>query len=119
MFEQDLKAFRSRIENSQTIFFDRSFLDSAALIYDADLREYERIAHLLDTNRFNRTVFVTPPWEEIYIVDKERDQTFKEAVHTYNKPFDWYKSMGYLPKVLPKTSVNTRVDFILNELARW
>ena len=118
MFEQDLEAFRSRIENSRTIFFDRSFLDSAALIYDADPGHYERIAHLLDTNRFNRTIFVTPPWEDIYITDEERDQTFEDAVNTYNKLFDWYKWMGYFPKILPKISVEARANFILNEVNR-
>ena len=116
MFESDLAHFRSRIDVSKIIFFDRSFLDSAALIYDADLRQYERIAHLLDTNRFNPTIFVTPPWEDIYTIDEERDQTFAEAVDTYHKLFDWYTSMGYTPKILPKTSVEERAIFILNEI---
>ena len=116
MFEMDLENFRSRIESSKIIFFDRSFLDSAALIYDADLRQYERIAHLLDTNRFNSTIFITPPWEDIYTSDQERDQTFKEAIETYRKLSDWYRSMGYAPKLLPKSSVDARADFILNEI---
>jgi len=60
MFELDLEHFRSRIDSSKIIFFDRSFLDSAALIYDADLRKYDRIAHLVNTNRFNPTIFITP-----------------------------------------------------------
>ena len=116
MFELDLDQFRSRIDSSKITFFDRSFLDSAALMYDADLRKYERIAHLLNTNRFNSNIFITPPWEEIYTGDDERDQTFQEAVTTYQKLFDWYRSMGYTLKILPKTSVNARVDFILNEI---
>ena len=116
MFELDFEQFRSRIDNSKIVFFDRSFLDSAALIYDVDLRQYERIAHLLATNRFNASVFITPPWEDIYIDDEERDQTFEDAVHTYNRLYEWYNSMGYTPKVFPKASVTARVHFILKEI---
>lgn len=116
MFEQDLAEFHSRIDSSKITFFDRSFLDSAALIYDADGRQFEKIAELLNTNRFNPTIFITPPWKDIYTSDDERDQTFEEAVATYHKLFDWYCSKGYSLNLLPKTSVDARADFILNKI---
>jgi len=39
IFQRDMQNFFDHIHQSEIIFFDRSFLDGAAMIYDAD-REY-------------------------------------------------------------------------------
>jgi predicted ATPase len=34
--------------------------------------------------RYNRRVFIAPPWREIFQQDSERKQDFDEAVRTYD-----------------------------------
>lgn len=116
MFERDITEFHSRAHLSKKIFFDRSFVDSAALLCEADENQFDSVFHLLNVNRFNRNVFITPPWQEIYTTDEERDQTFSEAVTTYEKLLKWYRLNGYHIKILPKTSVEERVKFVIKAI---
>lgn len=118
MFEMDLQKFLRNQEQSKVVFFDRSFLDSAALLYEADQRDYHRTAGIIKEYRFNQKVFLAPPWEEIYRTDSERDQTYVESVAVYEMLSAWYFSHGYKPLILPKATVAIRRDFILNEISK-
>lgn len=103
--------------NQSTItFFDRSLLDSAALLREASIENFHRIKGTIDTHRFNKKVFITPPWKEIYRTDNERDQTYEDSIVVHYKLSNWYKTHGYELKVLPKAAVSVRIDFILQEL---
>jgi predicted ATPase len=116
MFEQDHKNFMEHLADIESIFFDRSFLDSAALLFEADKKFFQDIKNILDTHRFNSKVFITPPWQEIYMTDDERDQTFEEALVVYENLYDWYAVNGYTLIPVPKTSVEGRVDFVLHNM---
>lgn len=61
-------------------------------------------------------VFLLPPWEEIYVTDNERYETFEQAkiIHSYLQKT--YLGFGYEPLVVPKDSIEKRCDFILNNL---
>jgi len=74
------------------------------------------IKDLLQDCRVNKKVFITPPWKEIYKTDGERDQTFEEAADGYQRLFEWYQKNDYEMIILPKTSVEHRVDLILSEM---
>jgi predicted ATPase len=67
--------------------------------------------------RYNRTVFVTPPWREIFANDAERKQDFAEAVRTYELCVAAYREHGYEAVELPKASVKERVRFVLEHIA--
>ena len=97
-------------------FFDRSFLDSACLIAAVDKGYFGQIGEMLKNYRFNRRVFITPPWREIYCNDGERDQTFEEAIASYQTLDSWYRTIGYAPVDLPFCSVEDRVGFILRSI---
>lgn len=121
MFEVDLGHYR-RLRAGTTYrcqagpaltFFDRSFLDSACLIAALDKVYFEQIGETLKNCRFNRRVFITPPWKEIYRNDGERDQTFEEAIASCQTLEAWYREMGYTPVALPLSSVEHRIEFIL------
>lgn len=116
MFDRDLRNFLDNQEQSKVTFFDRSFLDSAALVHESDIEYFRRIKKVIGTHRFNSKVFIVPPWKEIYSTDDERDQTFEEALMVYDKLYDWYKLNGYRLCILPKTSIELRVNFIINEI---
>lgn len=113
VFIQDVEAFTANLHVTNTLFFDRSFIDSAAMLYEADKQLYDTFKPLLEEHRYNNLVFITPPWQDIYVTDNERDQTFEQAVQVYNKLYSWYIQMGYTIAVLPETGVEERVGYIM------
>jgi predicted ATPase len=116
MFELDLNNFMSYAAHTSTIFFDRSFLDSALLISESNEVYFEAIKKTLKINRYNNRVFIAPPWEEIYRNDDERDQSFEEAIDTYERLCRWYEKNGYELVLLPKDSIEQRARFVFNNI---
>jgi len=116
MFKIDLDHFLSRTHSNSLLFFDRSFLDSACLLFEADPGAYQEIESICLTNRYNQKVFIAPPWEEIYQTDSERDQDFEESIVVHNKIRKWYSQHGYEIVIIPKNSVEQRARFILDHI---
>jgi len=116
IFETDLVNYTSHMNEMQIRFFDRSFLDSALMLFQDDRNYFESIVDHLITRRYNRKVFIAPPWKEIYRNDSERDQTFEEAVCIYEKLYPWYENNGYQLIVLPNESLETRMKFVLDHV---
>ncbi len=66
--------------------------------------------------QYNRTVFLAPPWPEIFGQDAERKQDFDEALRTFEAMEQIYRELGYEITLLPKLSVQERVHFISSNL---
>lgn len=118
MFDKTVEVYEQTLSqnNSSMIFFDRGILDVLAyanLIKAEITEEMEQKAKAL---HYHHQVFVTPPWEEIYRNDEERKQTFEEAIETYEQMIAIYQKHGYQTIDLPKSSVKSRVEFLLNQL---
>jgi len=73
-------------------------------------------AALADEYRYNRLVFILPPWEEIYATDNERKQTFEEAIDVFRRLEEEYMSCGYEVVEVPCISVEERALFVLNRI---
>ena len=97
-------------------FFDRGLIDAAAAL--EHLTGEPAIESLGRVYRYNKRVFLAPPWPEIYTLDHERWHDFSEAVVEYNRLIAVYPSLGYEILILPKVSVAERADWILASLAR-
>jgi predicted ATPase len=98
------------------VFFDRSLLDP---ISHFDRMEREAPAHwtrAAQIFRFNRIVFLVPPWPEIFANDAERKHSFEEALAQYEALPRTYERFGYTPIIVPKAPVAERADFILRSL---
>ncbi|KPM33789.1 ATPase-like protein [Croceitalea dokdonensis DOKDO 023] len=61
-------------------------------------------------------VYVMPPWSDIYRNDNERLETFEEAKALDTYLTKTYQALGYQVIVVPKTTIEKRVEFILNTL---
>ncbi len=116
MFQMDYENFINHSDISDILFFDRSFLDSAFLLHQSGGKFFDKIRDILNTSRFNKKVFMAPPWKEIYTVDSERDQTYDESVVIYENLSHWYLTNGYEPVIIPRQSVEIRVKMILDEI---
>jgi len=97
-------------------FFDRGIPDAlcyAKMIQLHITREMDEIARAC---RYNRKVFLLPPWREIYTTDDERKQSWEEAVQTYETMRTVYSKYGYETIAVPPDTIEKRVDFVVRSI---
>ena len=99
------------------VFFDRGLVDAAAGLRHVTGEPV--LAALGQAHRYHRRVFLTPPWPEIYVTDRERRHDMGTALADYTRLLEAYASLGYEALVVPKVGVVERADFILNTLAEY
>jgi predicted ATPase len=99
------------------VFFDRGLIDACAALAHATGDE-KSIHQLLRNDRYNKTVFLAPPWDEIYCHDNERRHDLQAAKAEYDRLAARYPALGYSVVVLPKISVEQRADFLLDKLGK-
>lgn len=96
---------------SGLVFFDRGLIDAAAGLQH--LTGEKVLDELRHAHRYNRQVFLAPPWPEIYETDRARRHGFAAAVAEYDRLRAAYPSLGYAVSILPKVDVAGRADFVL------
>jgi len=69
-----------------------------------------------DVFRYNRRVFIASPWPEVYQLDRERKQSFEEAVRTYKAMVATYTASGYELVELPLAPIEQRIQFVLQNV---
>lgn len=97
-----------------TVFFDRSWVDAAGTLEHVAGEPADQIARMASS--YHPTVFMTPPWPEIYAGDAERRHGLDEAVAEHERLMRLYPRLGYTPVLLPKITATGRADFILARL---
>ena len=102
--------------SARWVFFDRGLIDAAAAL--EHLTGEPVVESLGLVYRYNKRVFLAPPWPEIYVLDQERRHGLVDAIAEYDRLIDVYPSLGYDIHVLPKVSVAERANWILASLAR-
>ncbi|MDB5151515.1 MAG: putative ATPase [Mucilaginibacter sp.] len=98
----------------QLTFYDRGLPDIIAYLKVAGLPVPDNYYDALQQNPYHKTVFILPPWQEIYITDSERWQTYQEAEELYWGITDTYKSLGFDLIGIPKFAVKHRANYIIN-----
>ena len=96
------------------VFFDRGLVDAAVALQFASNEPY--LKTLGDTLHYSRTVFLAPPWKEIYSQDEERRHIFKSASEEFSRLEFSLVDLGYDTCKLPKISIKDRADFVLEKL---
>lgn len=104
--------FNSQKESQSLIFFDRGIIDALQL----NQPQPEYFQHAAKNFRYNRLVFLVPPWPEIFVSDPERQHNFESAKKEFDELVIKYKDYGYETVLIPKVGVKERVDFILEKL---
>jgi predicted ATPase len=98
------------------IFFDRCFLEGISYLQTLNIANAHQYDHIVNELRYYPIIFMTPPWEEIFCEDPERQNTFKNAVAEYERLLADYVKFGYDLVILPKTSVKERYQYIVGLL---
>lgn len=98
------------------IFFDRCFLEGITYLQTLNIPNANKYDHIVDELRYSSTIFMTPPWEEIFCEDAERKNSFKNAVEEYDRLVEHYVKYGYDLVTLPKVSVKERYQFVVDNI---
>ena len=107
------QAEKMKAVKDDIIFFDRSFLEVVSYFQSIDIHKYD---YLINELRFYHSIFLTPPWNEIFSQDDERKHSFQDAVKEYDQIIKFYPKHGYNIIELPKVSVKERAEYILSIL---
>jgi predicted ATPase len=118
MLTRSIEAFSSNTPSSEIVFMDRGIPDSACYARLIGLPVFDELRRACETYRYNTTVFMAPPWKEIYTTDSERKQTYQEAIDTHRVMVAVYKEYGYQPVELPKVSPGERAEFVIGYIYR-
>ena len=66
--------------------------------------------------RYHPTVFLAPPWPEIFVEDDERRHDFATAKAEYERLAEAYRTLGYETTILPRIGIAERTDFVREAL---
>lgn len=111
--ERDLAAFDARLDETRRVFFDRGLFD----MYGTNgTTPPPSLIEAVRTLRYNRRVFVFPPWREVYRTDAERRQDWAEAERTHERVRATLSALNYEAVDVPTGTVEARADFILTNL---
>jgi len=109
----DLRAYRNAVGAGQgPVLFDRGVPDIAGYLRLEGLPVPAHVAAAADSFRYNRHVFIAPPWPEIYRTDTERRQDPDTARRTFEAMVATYRDLGYVLLELPRESVADRAAFV-------
>lgn len=126
-FLDDAKAFSLKLLNGRIdqhalaaggmTFFDRGIPDVIAYHHYLGEEVDSAFAKAAQQYCYNH-VFLLPPWQEIYVQDTERYESYEQAVQIYQSILHTYKDYGYQPVIIQKGSVQDRVNRILGDLSK-
>lgn len=104
-------------EDSKFVFIDRGIPDVIAYMDFIGDTYPEMFTQACESHRYDQ-IFLLPPWEEIYLSDSERYETYEQAVQIHEHLTKTYSGYGYNLIEVPKDTVEARVDFILSHLEK-
>ncbi len=118
LLEGRKKQFESACnEPHEVVFLDRGIPDVLAYMhYIGD--SYPSFFDTACREHIYTRIFILPPWEEIYVSDKERYENFEQAKLIYNHLTETYQNYGYELIEVPKDSVDNRILFILDKISK-
>ncbi len=97
--------------------FDRGVIDAVCAFERMGVALPEAIAGAFARCRYARTVFLAPPWPELFRTDIERRHGFEAATAEYAHLARRLPELGYRPVLLPRAPVEARADFVAARLA--
>ncbi|GGX05603.1 AAA family ATPase [Aquimarina muelleri] len=110
VYQQTIKELDSFI--SENTFVDRGLPDIIAYLKTKSYSIPEYISKFPFKTYYSSTVFFLPLWKEIYVNDPQRPQSYPEAEHIHYYLTEVYLNLGFTIKIVPKTTLTKRVDFI-------
>lgn len=117
ILRRDEEKYQQTHDATDWVYFDRSAIESLGMVDDVAPFPPEQLRRALAQFRFHPTVFVLPPWQDIYVTDAERDQTYAQSQEVHAQIVRWYRTCGYSPREVPCLPVAQRAQFVLRTLS--
>jgi predicted ATPase len=115
VFEKRVQQYTEGAENLLS-FYDRGIPDVLAYLMLEEYALPEVYTKAMFEYSYNDPVFITPPWQEIYTNDAERKESFEKACRVHEEIHLVYSQLGYRIIDIPKTTIDGRLDFIINTI---
>lgn len=96
--------------------FDRGLPDSAGYLMVDEIEIPQYLIDEISNSNYEKDVFITPFWKEIYTTDSERLESIEHAKKISNNLYKVYKNFGYNLIEIPKGSINERVEFVYSKI---
>ena len=112
MLAHDIRTYRAAQERAGVALFDRGVPDVVGYLRLSGLPVPAHVERAACAFRYAPTVFVAPPWPEIFSSDAERRQSLAEAEATHRAMVDVYTGLGYDLVPLPLAAVEKRARFV-------
>jgi predicted ATPase len=115
LLARSLESYKKHEGSLVPIIFDRGIPDviGYAKLFGLDTEKFEIAAAIYP---YNGSVFIAPPWKEIYSTDDERKMSFDQTAQFHEILRQTYLSLGYELIELPLESVERRAQFIASFL---
>lgn len=115
LLEGRIEQFKNALKEEKTVFIDRGIPDVLAYMdFIGDVYP-EKFIEACQKYKYD-TIFLLPPWEEIYTSDSERYESYEQAMQIHDFLVDTYTKFGYDLIEVPKVSVENRYNFIIDHL---
>lgn len=119
MLGWELRSYHETSSCKEPVFFDRGIPDVVGYLRVCGLEVPDHISRAADKFRYNKRVFIAPPWRDIFHEDKERKQSWEEAVATFHAMIHTYEALHYDIVLLPLVPVEERAAFLSKEISSF
>jgi predicted ATPase len=116
MLSWEMRSYHIAEQSAGPVFFDRGVVDVVGYLRLTGRPLPRHVEQAAARFRYNRRVFIAPPWKEMFAQDRERKQDFDEAVRTHEAMQAVYSERGYELTELPRVSVEERMRFVLQSI---
>jgi predicted ATPase len=106
---------QANLNNVEIVFFDRGIPDVHGYMNYLGVDYPKNYIEKSLEHRYNH-IFMMPPWQEIYITDSERYESFEQSLAIYNHLKKTYLELDYEIVEVPIGTISKRVNFILNAI---
>jgi predicted ATPase len=115
MLSRSIHNYYEKSSAEEPVIFDRGIPDMLAYARLFALEEAAYINAAMEF-RYNVTVFHFPAWEKIYTTDAERKMSFEQAKAFGEDVRSIYEELGYRIVEVPRSSLEERVQFIIDRV---
>ena len=115
MLDQNISDAQTASALEKVAFFDRGIPDTVAyaLRFNVDSSEFEKASM---QTRYNQSVFLMPPWKEIFTTGKFRKASFEQYLEFHELIKKVYVLLEYNLVDVPLASTQDRLEFVLSKV---
>jgi predicted ATPase len=117
LLQRSVAKYKAARGSSETVLFDRGIPDCVVYAIRAGADPTPSLT-AVDAFRYEPYVLFLDPWSDIYSTDEERIMSFADSVSFSDALRDVYSRSGYILVRVPQTSIDARVTFVREFVAR-